>query len=168
MQTYESTRLAMISLGALAEGSGTSFPPLREADTFMKSFRKTRQVGDSRFTDSLLWRVAAGSSTTQPDSLPTTHFGGTTSAMSGTQMDTRRSGDRVQWFRAEADMQRWQEQKEQNLVELLQTIQSFVKMQSDMWLVLIRRRECMSGGWKMHETWSGWTGTRHYFRQGQM
>ncbi|KAJ6616904.1 hypothetical protein B0H10DRAFT_1914835 [Mycena sp. CBHHK59/15] len=177
MQTYESARLAMISLGALAEGPGTSFPPLKEADTFMKSVRKTRQVGDSRFTDGLLWRVAAGSSTTPPDGLPTTHVGGTTSAMSGTQMDTRRSaprgrsiktltpeeqqdldsrrpegwlwqlgkmgrlsqsemeewsneGDRVQWFRAEAEMQRWQEQKEQKLVELLRTIRSFVKMQS--------------------------------------
>lgn len=39
-------------------------------------------------------------------------------------------GDRVQWFRAEAEMQRWQEQKEQKLVELLRTIRSFVKMQS--------------------------------------
>lgn len=38
-------------------------------------------------------------------------------------------GDRVQWFRAEAEMQRWQEQKEQKLVELLRTIRSFVKMQ---------------------------------------
>jgi hypothetical protein len=39
------------------------------------------------------------------------------------------SGDRVQWFRAEAEMQRWQEQKEQKLVELLRTIRSFFKMQ---------------------------------------
>ncbi|KAJ7609721.1 hypothetical protein DFH06DRAFT_1148295 [Mycena polygramma] len=38
-------------------------------------------------------------------------------------------GDRVQWFRAEAEMQRWQEQKEQKLVELLRTIRSFAKMQ---------------------------------------
>ncbi|KAJ6622212.1 hypothetical protein B0H10DRAFT_2343049 [Mycena sp. CBHHK59/15] len=78
--TYESARLAMISLGVLAEGPGTSFPPLKEADTFMKSVRKTRQVGDSRFTDGLLWRVAAGSSsTTPPDGLLTTHVGGMTS-----------------------------------------------------------------------------------------
>ncbi|KAJ6563052.1 hypothetical protein DFH09DRAFT_1477909 [Mycena vulgaris] len=39
-------------------------------------------------------------------------------------------GDRVQWFRAEAEMRQWQEQKEQKLVELLWTIRSYVKMQS--------------------------------------
>lgn len=38
------------------------------------------------------------------------------------------SGDRVQWFRAEAEMQRWQEQVEQKLAELLRTIRSFGKM----------------------------------------
>jgi hypothetical protein len=31
------------------------------------------------------------------------------------------SGDRVQWFRAEAEMQRWQEQGKQKLAELLRT-----------------------------------------------
>ncbi|KAF7371602.1 CxC2 domain-containing protein [Mycena venus] len=37
-------------------------------------------------------------------------------------------GDRVQWFRAEAEMQRWQEQVEQKLAELLRTIRSFRTM----------------------------------------
>ncbi|KAJ6547775.1 hypothetical protein DFH09DRAFT_1087529 [Mycena vulgaris] len=39
-------------------------------------------------------------------------------------------GDQVQWFCPEAEMQRWKEQKEQKLVELLWTIRSYVKMQS--------------------------------------
>ncbi|KAJ7120136.1 hypothetical protein C8R44DRAFT_736983 [Mycena epipterygia] len=39
-------------------------------------------------------------------------------------------GDRVQWFRAEAEMQPWQEQIEQKLAELLRTIRSFRTMQS--------------------------------------
>ncbi|KAJ7075083.1 hypothetical protein B0H15DRAFT_806464 [Mycena belliarum] len=34
-------------------------------------------------------------------------------------------GDRVQWFRAEADMHRWQEQMEQRLADLRTTIRSF-------------------------------------------
>jgi hypothetical protein len=38
------------------------------------------------------------------------------------------SGDRVQWFRAEAEMQCWQEQGEQKLSELLRTSRSFAKM----------------------------------------
>ncbi|KAJ7938034.1 hypothetical protein B0H13DRAFT_2398328 [Mycena leptocephala] len=45
------------------------------------------------------------------------------------------AGDRVQWFRAEAEMQRWQEQGEQKLTELLRTIRSFRRMQQT-WTVL--------------------------------
>ncbi|KAJ7924289.1 hypothetical protein B0H13DRAFT_2315685 [Mycena leptocephala] len=44
-------------------------------------------------------------------------------------------GDRVQWFRAEAEMQRWQEQKEQKLAELLRTNRSFLKMEAT-WAIL--------------------------------
>ncbi|KAF8136900.1 hypothetical protein K438DRAFT_2120611 [Mycena galopus ATCC 62051] len=50
--------------------------------------------------------------------------------LSQNEMDEWSSeGDRVQWFRAEAEMQRWQEQKEQKIVELLRTVRSFLKMQ---------------------------------------
>lgn len=45
------------------------------------------------------------------------------------------SGERVQWFRAEADMQRWQEQVEQKLAELLRTTRSFDKMR-ETWAAL--------------------------------
>ncbi|KAJ7845179.1 hypothetical protein B0H13DRAFT_1908520 [Mycena leptocephala] len=45
------------------------------------------------------------------------------------------SRDRVQWFRAEAEMQRWQEQWEQKLVELLRIRRSFGKMES-VWVLL--------------------------------
>ncbi|KAJ7509367.1 hypothetical protein B0H11DRAFT_2184477 [Mycena galericulata] len=51
--------------------------------------------------------------------------------MSSTEMEAwSNEGDRVQWFRAEAEMQRWQEQWEQKLVELLRTRRSFGKMES--------------------------------------
>ncbi|KAJ7044413.1 hypothetical protein C8F04DRAFT_1250377 [Mycena alexandri] len=50
--------------------------------------------------------------------------------MSSSEMDAWSSeGDRVQGFRAEAEMQRWQEQWEQKLAELLRTIRSFSRMQ---------------------------------------
>ncbi|KAJ7305423.1 hypothetical protein DFH08DRAFT_825113 [Mycena albidolilacea] len=48
---------------------------------------------------------------------------------------TTPQGDRVQWFRAEAEMQRWQEQGEQKLAELLRTNHSFLKME-DTWTAL--------------------------------
>ncbi|KAJ7797854.1 hypothetical protein B0H14DRAFT_3493145 [Mycena olivaceomarginata] len=56
--------------------------------------------------------------------------------MSDAEMDERSNeGDRVQWFRAEAEMQRWQEQKEQKLAELLRTNRSFLKMEAT-WAML--------------------------------
>ncbi|KAJ7056074.1 hypothetical protein C8F01DRAFT_1257888 [Mycena amicta] len=54
---------------------------------------------------------------------------GKLSKMSDTEMDEwSREGDRVQWFRAEAEMKRWQGQKEQKIAELLRTRRSFQKM----------------------------------------
>ncbi|KAJ7939058.1 hypothetical protein B0H13DRAFT_1851231 [Mycena leptocephala] len=51
--------------------------------------------------------------------------------MSNNEMEAwSNEGDRVQWFRAEAEMQRWQEQWEQKLVELLRTARSFSRMQA--------------------------------------
>ncbi|KAJ6579882.1 hypothetical protein B0H10DRAFT_1962713 [Mycena sp. CBHHK59/15] len=39
-------------------------------------------------------------------------------------------GDRVQWFRAEAEMKRWQEQGEQKIAELLRSNRSFKHMEA--------------------------------------
>ncbi|KAJ7749001.1 hypothetical protein B0H14DRAFT_3603870, partial [Mycena olivaceomarginata] len=56
---------------------------------------------------------------------------GKLSKMSKDELDEwSKEGDRVQWFRAEAEMQRWQEQKEQKLAELLRTNRSFLKMEA--------------------------------------
>jgi hypothetical protein len=49
--------------------------------------------------------------------------------------NVRLSGDRVQWFRAEAEMQRWQEEWERKQAEFLRCIRSFGKM-SDVWAEL--------------------------------
>ncbi|KAJ7048389.1 hypothetical protein C8F01DRAFT_1095125 [Mycena amicta] len=49
--------------------------------------------------------------------------------MSDSEMEEwSREGDRVQWFRAEAEMLRWREQKEQKLAELLRSCRSFGEM----------------------------------------
>ncbi|KAJ7936326.1 hypothetical protein B0H13DRAFT_1853393 [Mycena leptocephala] len=55
---------------------------------------------------------------------------GKLSKMSDSEMEEwLREGDRVQWFRAEAEMQRWQEHREQKIAELLRVNRSFQKMQ---------------------------------------
>jgi hypothetical protein len=54
MESYQAVRAAIISL----QGS-SNFPPLTEADLFMKSVQQKRRVGDSKRTDGLLFRAKA-------------------------------------------------------------------------------------------------------------
>ncbi|KAF7327107.1 CxC2 domain-containing protein [Mycena kentingensis (nom. inval.)] len=66
-----------------------------------------------------------------PDDRPTGWIWqlGKFSKMSDTEMDDwSREGDRVQWSRAEAEMLRWREEREQKLAELLRSTRSFSKM----------------------------------------
>lgn len=63
---YNSVRKAMISLGTIQEGGKDScqFPHLTITDTFMKSRRRERALGDSRRGDGMLYTrigIAAGS-----------------------------------------------------------------------------------------------------------
>jgi hypothetical protein len=58
MQTYNHARTSMITLKYLdPEDSHSSFPPLTLEDTFMKSQRRKRGLGDSHLTDGLLWHM---------------------------------------------------------------------------------------------------------------
>jgi hypothetical protein len=72
MQTYNFARSSMITLGFIdAENSHSSFPPLTLEDTFMKSQRRKRGLGDSRRVDGLLWHMGGVASESEPSSLRT-------------------------------------------------------------------------------------------------
>ncbi|KAJ7139000.1 hypothetical protein C8R44DRAFT_867171 [Mycena epipterygia] len=193
---YNSVRKAMISLGTIQEGGKDScqFPHLTITDTFMKSRRRERALGDSRRGDGMLYTrigIAVGSkvsnapqldlaaadkdedseeeSEDEPESkrLRAGTEGGTQmtrkkkkkpaerrrekqlealttldanpankngwlwelrrpSNMSDSEMLLwEREGDRVQWARAEAEMDRFQEQLELKLTEFLRCIAAF-------------------------------------------
>ncbi|KAJ7801739.1 hypothetical protein B0H14DRAFT_2615004 [Mycena olivaceomarginata] len=160
MATYELARQRLIILDA----TNFIFPPLTEADLYMKSVQQKRQLGDSHRTDGALWRAqvpmevegddgmdsivldapgtrphkrAKDSGKEDSDNRPEGWLWqlGKLSKMSKDELDEWSNevyvlGDRVQWFRAEAEMQRWQEQKEQKLAELLRTNRSFLKMEA--------------------------------------
>ncbi|KAJ7743519.1 hypothetical protein DFH07DRAFT_777435, partial [Mycena maculata] len=49
-------------------------------------------------------------------------------------------GDRIQWFRAEAEMERWREQVEMKLAEWRTTIRSFARYK-DIWTILADRQD---------------------------
>ncbi|KAK6997020.1 CxC2 domain-containing protein [Favolaschia claudopus] len=159
IESYAAVRQKIVILNG-----SCSLPTLTEQDLFMKSVQQKRHVGDSKRTDGLLFRAAALMPTivgtqmnnrrkpqrklkakTSEDETkkkgPEAADGwiwnlGKYTRMTDQEMDAWASeGDRVQWFRAEADMQRWQEQIEQKLAELLRTRRSFLKMES-VWLEL--------------------------------
>ncbi|KAJ7799140.1 hypothetical protein B0H14DRAFT_2904257 [Mycena olivaceomarginata] len=92
MQTYDAARCAMIALGTLTDGMNTSFPPLTVADTFMKSVRQARRVGDSKLTDGPPWRVLGGNVPGPSLAVPVLATSpGNSAGLSGTQMHTRKS-----------------------------------------------------------------------------
>ncbi|KAJ7788052.1 hypothetical protein B0H14DRAFT_2628674 [Mycena olivaceomarginata] len=170
MATYELARQRLITLDA----TNFTFPPLTEADLYMKSVQQKRQLGDSHRTDGAPWRAQVPMEVEEEDGmdsivLDAPDFGTSTqmdkkklassrphkrakdsgkedsddrpegwlwqlgklSKMSKDELDEwSNECDRVQWFRAEAEMQRWQEQKEQKLAELLWTNRSFLKMEA--------------------------------------
>ncbi|KAJ7454152.1 hypothetical protein FB451DRAFT_1184908 [Mycena latifolia] len=149
MESYNIARLAIIALAG-----STTFPPLTEADLFMKSVQQIRHVGDSKRTDGLLFKARALHSEGSHDDDGDIRMGEpeepdeeNEQMVTGMQMDRRRSGpkpkrqgtevsrperpegwlwqlgkltkisndemdtwsnegDRVQWFRAQAEMQR--------------------------------------------------------------
>ncbi|KAJ7501520.1 hypothetical protein B0H11DRAFT_2224403 [Mycena galericulata] len=200
--SYNTVRKAMISLGTCQSDDPTSpFPHLTINDTFMKSRRRERALGDSRRGDGLLFTgvgIAAGSKishapdyTAEPQSddeasedeqderpgkRPRVEAGGTQMAkrarrkpaekrknkeaaqaaidadpknkngwlwelrrpsnMSEKEMlEWQEEGDRVQWARAEAEMDRFQEQKELKLSEFLRCIISF-RTNAEIWTAM--------------------------------
>ncbi|KAJ7120641.1 hypothetical protein C8R46DRAFT_1203652 [Mycena filopes] len=144
MALYEVARQALLALNA-----PMVYPLLTEADLYMKPLLQKRRVGDSRHTDGALFRMQPTIPLEEEDNSGPSNVNGKkiinsrshalsqscivavlSSTASGTQMEKRKAGDRVQWFRAEAEMQRWQEQAEQKLAELLRTNRSFLAMET--------------------------------------
>jgi hypothetical protein len=70
ISSYNSVRAAMISLGTCdKDDTNTPFPHLTVSDTFMKSRRRERALGDSRRGDGLLFTnigIASGSKISHP------------------------------------------------------------------------------------------------------
>ncbi|KAJ6607969.1 hypothetical protein B0H10DRAFT_2304322 [Mycena sp. CBHHK59/15] len=157
INAYNSVRKAMLSLGTVVDDGdeNSQFPPLALKDTFMKSRRRERALGDSRRGDGMLYTrigVAAGWNPTSPR-MKTTQMSQSRSKqmekeadlspnpankngwlwelrrpsnMTDTEMAQWESeGDRVQWARAEGEMDRFQEQVEIKLAEFLRCLASF-------------------------------------------
>ncbi|KAJ7664648.1 hypothetical protein DFH06DRAFT_1392447 [Mycena polygramma] len=89
MASYEEARTALVALNA-----GATFPPLTEADLYMKSVQQKRRVGDSKHTDGAVWRVRAAIplDDTDVDMDDSQDVAPSMASTSGTQMARRKSG----------------------------------------------------------------------------
>ncbi|KAF8955089.1 hypothetical protein BDZ97DRAFT_1968746 [Flammula alnicola] len=152
---YSAARSAMISLGL--SPNDPTFPPLTLDDTFRKPTHLKRAVGDSRMTDGRLWTMTGVTGGTRRVG-SSSAAGPSTSRVSpsqvfGTQIIQKKhgwiwrfkpgkkmsdeelqewmdDGDRVQWFRTEAEMQRWREEWEFKQADFMRTIATFQRMSS--------------------------------------
>ncbi|KDR78511.1 hypothetical protein GALMADRAFT_209005 [Galerina marginata CBS 339.88] len=106
---YQRSRDAMIRLGLANDNE--EFPELGPNDLWMKDPALYHQLGDGKRMEGWIWRVGLPANVS----------------------DAEREGfledaDRVQWFRARADMERWQEEVEILAQEFRRTIRGFDKM----------------------------------------
>ncbi|KAJ3772331.1 hypothetical protein FB446DRAFT_643696 [Lentinula raphanica] len=129
----------------------TKWPSLNVHDTFRKPTEIRRAPGDSRKRDGALWQLSSTGRSTVPSEFagdrmdtnePLNNNSSSSPAvekkdgwiwhtsllkhMSALEMEKwEDKNDSVQWFRAEADMERWQEQLEIKHAEFLRLIASF-------------------------------------------
>ncbi|KAF8135240.1 hypothetical protein K438DRAFT_1640334, partial [Mycena galopus ATCC 62051] len=166
--SYMASRDTLIKLGRTS--GEDDFPALEDKDTFMKSRTLRRQLGDSRFADGTVWTQASISAGGQrhipaastsagsvagPSSAAATQPTVSTTAprkegwiwtlkpgkMTEAEFDDwTKEGDKVQWFRAEAEMERWREQIEMKLAEWRTTMWSFAKYR-DVWTELAKQED---------------------------
>ncbi|TEB21527.1 hypothetical protein FA13DRAFT_1757507 [Coprinellus micaceus] len=165
---YNANRTAMISLGLSKDAR--SFPELSVNDTHRKSTTVKRALGDSRRVDGTLFTLAekpvGDGARPSKRRKATATIGESTSKATITtssaalsvedgwiwrlgaignlsELEIRKweeDGERVEWFRAEAEMERWREQWEIKLAEFIRCSQSFRTM-AEAWTTLSERQE---------------------------
>ncbi|KAH6891666.1 hypothetical protein BKA70DRAFT_1119857 [Coprinopsis sp. MPI-PUGE-AT-0042] len=152
MAVYSAGRERMLSLGLAADDP--RFPPMTIQSTFRKSTDSVPGLGTTYAPDGLAWTLSTKSAPattndldTTPSNDPGTPRPPTTPGHVQPQSsgwiwriappqgvtsqeieDWMSEGDRVQWFRAEAEMMRWQEEYEQKLVEFVRATRHYETM----------------------------------------
>ncbi|KAJ6563399.1 hypothetical protein DFH09DRAFT_920273 [Mycena vulgaris] len=154
IKAYNSVLLQLGMIQDEGDKKDSQFPHLTVDDTFMKSRRWERALGDSRRGDGMLYTrigVSAGSKVSNAPEVieegdeddsgasPIVNAGVKAmklrrpSNMTDIEMQQwEREGDRVQWARAEAEMDRFQEQLEIKIAEFLRCI-AFFDFNAQVW-----------------------------------
>ncbi|KAJ7016505.1 hypothetical protein C8F04DRAFT_981397, partial [Mycena alexandri] len=173
MTMYNTARAVLIDLGHMKQDAVEPYPPLNNEDTRRKETHLSRATGDSRLFDDILPdnvdMESPSSSSEAEESDP--EMAATTTRKKkqkstkkkpdgwiwlqsmtrgqklgdGKLKDYKEESDRVQWFRAEAEMYRWLEQYERKHAEGFRVIERF-RRDSTVWAGLAEREEKRNGG----------------------
>ncbi|KAJ7612757.1 hypothetical protein FB45DRAFT_874959 [Roridomyces roridus] len=118
VKKYQQARLAMISLGLNTRDS--RYPELKDEDLYTKSVNEPHNLGDGSKLEGWIWRKG--------------HHGNMSEVE---EAEYTLDSAKVQWHRARADIERWQEEVEILAQEFRRAIQGFQKMQG-VWNALAR------------------------------
>ncbi|KAJ7458121.1 hypothetical protein FB451DRAFT_964523, partial [Mycena latifolia] len=110
---YRHARTAMIALGCNPQDPKFGFPELRDEDLYTKNVDEPHKLGDGGKVEGWIWRQG--------------HYGNLSPAE---EAEYVLDSARVQWHRAHADMERWQEEVEILGQEFHRAIQGFNKMEA--------------------------------------
>ncbi|KAJ7493919.1 hypothetical protein FB451DRAFT_1020845, partial [Mycena latifolia] len=122
VKKYRHARTAMIALGCNAQDPKSGFPELRDEDLYTKNVDEPHKLGDGGKVEGWIWRQG--------------HYGNLSPAE---EAEYVLDSARVQWHRAHADMERWQEEVE-ILGQFRRAIQGFNKMEAT-WTALAHDHE---------------------------
>lgn len=125
---YRRARQALVNLGREDDGS---FPVLDDEDTYTKDTMAPHVLGDGNHTEGWIWRVGPMGKMTEEEYEDWQKDGELIYLVSKQATCANDfSVDRVRWFRARADMHRWQEDVELIEAEFRRTIRSFENLAS--------------------------------------
>ncbi|KAJ7500590.1 hypothetical protein B0H11DRAFT_1714473 [Mycena galericulata] len=167
---YNRARDALVHLGHMAKDAKEPYAPLDIRDTRRKDTHLHRAKGDSRLFDGTAWYLQSGTTISRAAVAPILSPPNGEHAdddeprlLAGTQtlkhgwiwlesltrhrdlgddkmLEYKRESDRVQWFRAEAEMYRWLEQYERKHAELMCVIERY-RRDGEVWTKLGDREE---------------------------
>lgn len=149
MEKYSEARRRMLKLGKTEDGLKESFPVLLPTDVYMKDATDKKKVGDGRITEGWIWRLGyLGDMSDEERSAFDREGKYSILSQSSPQIHhILNVVDRVQWFRARADMERWQEEVEILEEELRRMVRGCQRM-DEVWTVMAN--QCEKTGYKAY------------------
>jgi len=133
-EKYRAAHAAMVRLGR----TDNAFPELKDGDMYTKDTMAPHALGDGSKTEGWIWNVGPLGKMSETEYEDWTKESEWHDLFNFVSLNLLILVDRVQWFRAQADMWRWQEELEILEEEFRRTARAFDRM-AFVWKELARR-----------------------------